>query len=98
MLFDQYNLMSETEYNRYINDAAAWEADRAYWYQKAYDAQQQANWAAEFAAKYGGGGRRSTGEKAEEDNTVYLPSGSAIGVNQSNLDFIKKTRAQQNAK
>lgn len=55
-LFNQYNLMSEAEYNRYINDAAAWEADRGYWYQKAYDAQQQANWQAEYDAAYGGGG------------------------------------------
>lgn len=61
MLYQQYGDMSEAEYNRYINDAAAWEADRAYWYQKAYDDQQQANWAAEFAAKYGDGSGSSGG-------------------------------------
>lgn len=27
--------MSEQEYNHYQNDVSAWEADRAYWYQKA---------------------------------------------------------------
>lgn len=104
MLYNMYSDMSEAEYNRYINDAAAWEADRAYWYQKAYDEQQQRNWEAEFNAKYGnsgsggggGGGRKKKTEEKEE--TVYLPSGSAIGVNQSNLDFIKKIREQQKAK
>lgn len=55
MLYNMYGNMSDAEYNRYINDAAAWEADRAYWYQKAYDAQQQANWQAEYDAAYGGG-------------------------------------------
>lgn len=29
--------MSAEEYQRYMNDTAAWEADRAYWYQKAHD-------------------------------------------------------------
>lgn len=59
MLYNMYGDMSEAEYNRYVNDAAAWEADRAYWYQKAYDEQQQSNWQAEFNAKYGGGGGSS---------------------------------------
>jgi len=49
-----YSDMSEQEYQRYMNDSAAWEADRAYWYQKAYDEQQQKNWEKEFNAKYGG--------------------------------------------
>lgn len=99
MLYNMYGDMSEAEYNRYVNDAAAWEADRAYWYQKAYDDQQQKNWEAEYAAKYGGSGSGSGGggggKEETEEETLYLPSGSAIGVNQSNLDFIKKIRAQQ---
>lgn len=69
MLYNMYNLMSQEEYNRYLNDAAAWEKDRSYWYQKAYDALQQANWEKEFNIKYadelaalnGGGGRGGSG-------------------------------------
>lgn len=98
MLYNMYSDMSEAEYNRYINDAAAWEADRAYWYQKAYDEQQQRNWEKEFNAKYGSGGGGGGGggrKKQEEAEPLYLPSGSAIGVNQSNLDFIKKINAQR---
>jgi hypothetical protein len=53
--------MSEAEYNRYLNDQAAWEADRAYWYQKAYDEQQQRNWKAKFDMEYGGGDGGSGG-------------------------------------
>ena len=79
-LYTQYSDMSQQEYQRYMNDSAAWEADRAYWYQKAYDAQQQANWQAEFNARYGGkssgggsGSRRSSGGDGENkdyaDNT-----------------------------
>ncbi len=65
--YNVYTDMSDAEYERYMNDSAAWEADRAYWYQKAYDEQQQKNWEKEFAAKYGsssgsgGGGRKSSG-------------------------------------
>ena len=74
MLYQVYGDMSNAEYNRYINDQAAWEADRAYWYQKAYDEQQQRNWEREFLAKYGdgsssgGGGRRSSSSEP-----VYVP-------------------------
>lgn len=83
MLYRMYGDMSEAEYNRYLNDAAAWEADRAYWYQQAYDKQQQANWQAEYNAKYGGessgGGKTKTTPPAEEEekapfkNVLYTP-------------------------
>lgn len=54
-LYSMYSDMSRQEYQRYMNDADAWSADRDYWYKKAYDAQQQANWQAEYNARYGGG-------------------------------------------
>lgn len=36
-LFGKYSGMSQQEYERYLNDAAAWESDRAYWYQRMLD-------------------------------------------------------------
>lgn len=91
MLFNQYNLMSETEYNRYINDAAAWEADRAYWYQKAYDAQQQANWQAEYDAAYGGGGSSSggggSGTSSSEDRSASTGKGIEWLIEQNNKNY-----------
>lgn len=48
MIYQMYSDMSTEEYNRYVNDQAAWENDRDYWYQKAYNEQQQANWLEEF--------------------------------------------------
>jgi len=85
MLFNQYGLMSEAEYNRYLQDAAAWEADRAYWYQKAYDAQQQANWEKTFNAQYGaktsGGG---SGGSRRQQSTAETPA----VTNQSILDLV----------
>lgn len=73
MLYGMYNMMSEDEYNRYLNDAAAWEADRNYWYQKAYDQQQQANYEREFAMQYGdgtGGGGGSRYSREEQQNRL----------------------------
>ena len=52
-LYTMFSDMSQQEYERYTNDRAAWEADRAYWYQKAYDKQQQRNWEKMFAAQHG---------------------------------------------
>lgn len=52
-LYGAFSDMSQQEYERYANDRQAWEADRAYWYQKAYDEQQQRNWEKLFAAMYG---------------------------------------------
>lgn len=52
-LYGAYSDMSQQEYERYANDRQAWEADRSYWYQKARDAQEQANWERMFAALYG---------------------------------------------
>lgn len=80
-LYTLYGDMSQQEYQRYMNDADAWEADRAYWYQKAYDAQQQANWEAEFNAKYGGGsGRSGGGSRSGGDSNVTLSSTTRQGA------------------
>lgn len=79
-LYGMYNMMSETEYNRYLNDAAAWEADRAYWYQKAYDQLQQDNYMREWNMKYGdqtGGGRGGSG--SDRDYRIEALSGVYAG-------------------
>lgn len=102
-LYQQYGDMSKQEYEHYLNDAAAWEADRAYWYQKAQDELAQANWEKEFNAQYGsssgggGGRRRSTGtdEDDESDVTTYYLHDSAIGSNQNTLNAVAAYRARQ---
>lgn len=91
MLHNMYGEMSEAEYQRYLNDQAAWEADRNYWYQKAYDQQQQANWLAEFTAKYGdgsgggggggGGGRDRDTEQEEDEEKKKRPTYSPGKLN-----------------
>lgn len=79
-LYTLYGDMSQQEYQRYMNDAGAWEADRAYWYQKAYDAQQQANWEAEFNAKYGGRSGRGGGGGRSGGSSVSLSSTTRQGA------------------
>lgn len=71
-LYNKSNDMSDREYQMYLNDADAWEADRAYWLNKAQMEQDQANWEAEFglkaSSKSGGGGGG--------DKTFVNPTGS----------------------
>lgn len=102
--YGKFSDMSQQEYNRYQNDAAAWEADRAYWYQRQQDQQAQQNWQAEFnlalqqaAASRrggGGGGKKKSGQEdgeetpKDEQRTVYLPSGSAIGSSQASVSTV----------
>lgn len=62
--YNKFADMTDFEYNKYATDLSAWQADRAYWYQKYYDEQQQANWQAEFdmaASQLQGGGGGSSG-------------------------------------
>lgn len=47
--YNQYTDMSDRDYQRYLNDADAWERDRAYWYGKAQDELAQNNWQNQFA-------------------------------------------------
>lgn len=57
-LYGKFNDMSQQEYNRYLNDAAAWEADRAYWHQRALEEEAKAG--------SGGGGRRKSASSMPE--------------------------------
>lgn len=54
--YNKFGDQRNFDFNKYSSDLSAWQADRAYWYQKYYDEQQQANWAAEFGLKAGSGG------------------------------------------
>lgn len=70
--YNKFADMTDFEYNKYATDLSAWQADRAYWYQKYYDEQQQANWEAEFAlaaSKAAGGGSSSTGSQKTTKKT-----------------------------
>ncbi|MBO5501092.1 MAG: hypothetical protein J6K73_04950 [Clostridia bacterium] len=55
-LYGKYMDMSDQEYQRYMNDMAAWENDRDYWHMRALELAQQA---AENAGGGGGGGTKS---------------------------------------
>lgn len=97
MLYSMYTDMSEAEYNRYLNDRAAWEADRNYWYQQAYDRQQQANWQAQFDAQYGGsssggGGKPKKNGSGDENglSTIEQVADYFLGTNLNNLKPMKK--------
>lgn len=85
MIYQMYSNMSAEEYNRYINDRNAWEQDRQYWYQKAYDAQQQANWEKQFNAQYGektsggGSGKKDTKEDKNK-NDLGLAAGAVTSA------------------
>ena len=76
--YNKFSDMTDFEYNKYATDLSAWQADRAYWYQKYYDEQQQANWQAEFdmaaSQLQGVGGSSSSGG----------PSGSKTATTQRN--------------
>lgn len=65
-LYNAASDMSEQEYNHYQNDVSAWEADRAYWYQKAQDdyAKQLAAAASKSSGRGSGGGGGSGGKSA----------------------------------
>ena len=80
--YNKFGDQRNFDFNKYSSDLSAWQADRAYWYQKYYDEQQQANWAAEFGLKAGsgggvgsgsgGGGSRSGGSsKSKWDKDAY---------------------------
>lgn len=62
--YNKMDDMSDFEFQKYASDLSAWQADRAYWYNKYYDEQQQANWEAEFglaaSQAMGGGGTVSS--------------------------------------
>jgi len=79
--YNVFSDMSDAEYQRYANDSAAWEADRAYWYQKAYDEQQQRNWEAQFNAMYGDGGSGGGGGGGgSKSSSISLSSTTQAGA------------------
>lgn len=67
-LYGKYSDMSDQEYQRYMNDMAAWEADRDYWHMRALELA-----AAEANSGGGGGGGGSASNKAKKAvrNSVY---------------------------
>lgn len=87
--YAKFSDMSQQEYNRYQNDAAAWEADRAYWYQRQQDQQAQQNWQAEFnlalqqaaASRRGGGsgGKMKSGQEDARIPTSYKEFAALTG-------------------
>ena len=83
--YNKFDDMTDFEFQKYASDLSAWQADRAYWYNKYYDEQQQANWEAEFGLKAssmtGGGGGGSSGGGGGGgggggDKTFVNPTGS----------------------
>lgn len=77
-LYNSANDMSEQEFNRYQNDVSAWEADRAYWYQKAQDDYAKQLAAAASKSKGGGGGGSGKGTKS-------------VGIPDNYKDFVALT-------
>lgn len=92
-LYNKSNDMSDREYQMYLNDADAWEADRAYWLNKAQMEQDQANWEAEFAlaqqkaSSSGGssGGGRSSGGSSKGDADEDAPD-KTYNIQSTNKD------------
>lgn len=99
MLYTMYGDMSQEEYNRYMNDQAAWEADRAYWYQKAYDDQQQENWEKEFMASYGygGGGSGGRGGSGSKKSSGTATTNSIIPLIASDAKVLNNSVYEQAA-
>lgn len=67
-LYGKFNDMSQQEYNRYLNDMAAWEADRAYWRQRALEEQ----------AASGAGGRSSKAQSTLVSDAGVKGAASAV--------------------
>ena len=80
--YNRFGDMSDREYNRYLNDASAWEKDRDYWFNK-WQWEQEFNYktamdAAAAAAASLGSGRRdgSPGKKATSPLKKKMNTGS----------------------
>lgn len=78
--YNKMDDMTDFEFQKYSSDLSAWQEDRAYWYNKYYDEQQQANWEAEFGLKAAGassggssgGGSSSGGSKSSGSKKGYV--------------------------
>ena len=93
--YNRFGDMTDREYNRYLNDAAAWEKDRDYWFNK-WTWEQEFNYktaaaAAAAAAGYGYGG--SSGKRRKENNT-YTPKTGAPIINREGYAPMLKPNGQ----
>jgi hypothetical protein len=96
--YNMYNDMSQAEYNRYVNDAAAWEADRAYWASRADADQAQANWEKEFAlASTKSSSSKKTMTKAKAAPIIY-PDNFKDAVALTGLTNLAKERGSESYK
>lgn len=71
-LYGKYMDMSDQEYQRYMNDMAAWESDRDYWHMRSLEL------AAQQAAENAGGGGGGSGTRAAKkaiQSSIYNTSG-----------------------
>ena len=77
--YNKYGDMSRDEYNRYLSDFNAWQADRDYYYGKQQNEQAQSNWQAEYdlaksqAAKSSGGSSKQKAESTEPEPKINNP-------------------------
>ena len=93
--YNRFGDMTDREYNRYLNDAAAWEKDRDYWFNK-WTWEQEFNYktaaaAAAAAAGYGYGG--SSGKRSN-GSSAYTPKTGAPIINREGYATMLKPNGQ----
>ena len=93
--YNRFGDMTDREYNRYLNDAAAWEKDRDYWFNK-WTWEQDFNYktaaaAAAAAAGYGYGG--SSGKRSN-GSSAYTPKTGAPKINTEGYASMLKPNGQ----
>ena len=93
--YNRFGDMTDREYNRYLNDASAWEKDRDYWFNK-WTWEQDFNYktaaaAAAAAAGYGYGG--SSGKRSN-GSSAYTPKTGAPKINMEGYAAMLKPNGQ----
>lgn len=93
--YNRFGDMTDREYNRYLNDASAWEKDRDYWFNK-WTWEQDFNYktaaaAAAAAAGYGYGG--SSGKRSN-GSSAYTPKTGAPKINTEGYASMLKPNGQ----
>ena len=93
--YNRFGDMTDREYNRYLNDASAWEKDRDYWFNK-WTWEQDFNYktaaaAAAAAAGYGYGG--SSGKRSN-GSSAYTPKTGAPKINTEGYATMLKPNGQ----
>lgn len=94
--YNRFGDMTDREYNRYLNDASAWERDRDYWFNK-WTWEQDFNYktaaaaAAAAAAGYGYGG--SSGKRSN-GGSAYTPKTGAPKINTEGYATMLKPNGQ----